>query len=312
LPVVSPGTVEDDLARRDFSVNAMALPLHSAAGDELLDPFGGRADLRARTLVALHEASFIDDPTRLFRALRYASRFDLRIAAPTARWLRAAVDGGALDTVSGDRITHEIERMLEERDPGSAARRTARWGLLGATARGWSLGSGTAGILDRLARCRTRPPWPEAADPEVHRAAGLRALLLGSRPGARAEILSRLAIRGRPAREILDDLERFAGLRRSLARARRPGGVVTRLENAGEPALLLLHCAGGEGVAATVRRYARQYRRVRAPLDGHAARRLGASGPQIGALLRAARLRALEGRKADERWARAWLARRGP
>ena len=75
LPEVEPAGIEADLSRRDFTVNAMALPL--AEPGALLDPFGGAADLRSGTLRVLHDASFADDPTRAIRAARYASRLDL-------------------------------------------------------------------------------------------------------------------------------------------------------------------------------------------------------------------------------------------
>jgi tRNA nucleotidyltransferase (CCA-adding enzyme) len=311
LPVVRPASVEADLGRRDFSLNAMALPLFGGAAAQLLDPHGGREDLRRRRLRALHARSFFDDPTRALRAVRYAARFGLRLERATAAWMREALGAGALDAVSGDRIRHEIERLVDEPRPERAARLARRWGLTEAITPGWCLGRQVTDALGRLGRARARPPWREAAPEEIGRAAGLRALLLGAPPRLRARALARLAIRGGPAREIEQDLDRLAALRRSLARARRASTVDALLGTVGGPALLLAYCSSGERAARAVRRYARSYRRVRAPFDGYAARRLGASGPEVGALLRAARRRALDGLRVDEAWARSWLERRG-
>jgi tRNA nucleotidyltransferase (CCA-adding enzyme) len=311
LPVVRPASIEADLGRRDFSLNAMALPLFGGAAARLLDPHGGREDLRRRRLRALHDRSFLDDPTRALRAARYAARFALRLEPATAAWLRRAIGAGALDAVSGDRIRHEIERLVDEPHPERAARLARRWGLTEAIAPGWSPGRQVTETLERLGRARARPPWREAAPEETRRAAGLRALLLGVPPRVRARALARLAIRGRPFLEIEQDLDRLAALRRSLARARRASSVDALLAPLGWPALLLAYCSAGEHAARAVLRYARSYRRVRTPFDGNAARRFGASGPDVGALLRAARRRALDGLRVDESWARSWLERRG-
>src|SRR3954464_15631241 len=88
LPEVRPAAIEEDLARRDFSVNAMAFPLEEGA--ELLDPHGGVEDLRAGRLRVLHERSFADDPTRALRAARYAARFGFDLEPDTARLLEEA------------------------------------------------------------------------------------------------------------------------------------------------------------------------------------------------------------------------------
>lgn len=309
LPVVRPATVDEDLGRRDFSVNAIALPLHAAAGAELVDPHGGCADLRRRVLRALHAESFRDDPTRAFRGLRYASRFGLRVESRTSRWLREALASGAVDSLSGDRIRHEIERLLDEPDPGRTARAMGRWGVFGATVPQWSPRPDVYAVLRRLVAARRRPPWPEAAGPGVYRGAGMRALLLGARGRVQAAVVERLSIQGRPARELVEDLKRVTRARGALRGSLRRGSVDAQLEGLSEAALLLLYCIVGARAKRAVSRYARVDRRIGPPFDGHAARDLGARGPQVGALLRAARRRRLEGRTVDTAWARRWLAR---
>ena len=127
LPRVRPGTIEDDLARRDFAVNAMAMEIARAKSPRLLDPFDGRGDLRRRVVRMLHSRSPLDDPTRSFRAVRYANRLGFEIDAQTRRWIRGAV--GALDAVSGDRIRRELALLLSERNRASAARELARLGV---------------------------------------------------------------------------------------------------------------------------------------------------------------------------------------
>jgi tRNA nucleotidyltransferase (CCA-adding enzyme) len=112
LPTVSPGDIADDLARRDFSVNAMAVSLGPDDWGRLLDPHGGREDLAALVLRVHHDGSFVDDATRILRAVRYMARLGLGLEAGTARLLRR--DLHHLDGISGDRVRHELVRMLDD------------------------------------------------------------------------------------------------------------------------------------------------------------------------------------------------------
>jgi len=130
LPLVAPGTIEEDSLRRDFSINAMAACLAPGRFGELLDVTGGRRDLLARRLRALHDASFRDDATRLIRAARYAHRMRLRPASGTAEWLRR--DLGYLSTISPPRVHHEFWRTLDEADAAGTVLHTYRLGVLGA------------------------------------------------------------------------------------------------------------------------------------------------------------------------------------
>jgi tRNA nucleotidyltransferase (CCA-adding enzyme) len=111
LPVVEPGTIEEDLARRDFTINAMALPLPDGG---VLDPFDGRGDLERKAIRTLHEESFVDDPTRIFRAIRYESRLGFRLEEETERLARAAIDAGLVGRLTGARLREELIALLGE------------------------------------------------------------------------------------------------------------------------------------------------------------------------------------------------------
>ena len=123
LPDVEPARLDEDLARRDFAINAMAVAL---AGDRLgllHDPHGGRADLDAGAVRVLHERSFLDDPTRLLRAVRYEARLDGRMDRDTEALAREAVAGAALETVSAHRMRDELMDLLAEVEVGRAVHR---------------------------------------------------------------------------------------------------------------------------------------------------------------------------------------------
>ncbi len=130
LPVVRPASIREDLARRDFTINAIALRLTAPNVGEIVDPFGGRHDLQTGLIRSLHPASFVDDPTRIFRAARYAARLDFRIEQDTIRQIKDALPH--LRSVSPARIHQEISRTFREEAPEGALRHLQDWGALAA------------------------------------------------------------------------------------------------------------------------------------------------------------------------------------
>jgi tRNA nucleotidyltransferase (CCA-adding enzyme) len=128
LPEVKPSDIRSDLIRRDFSINAMAVYLDPANFGELIDLYHGREDLKQNIICVLHENSFRDDATRMWRAVRYEQRLDFRLEPATLGLIRR--DIRYLDTISGDRIRHELELCLEEERPEKALLRADELGLL--------------------------------------------------------------------------------------------------------------------------------------------------------------------------------------
>ena len=126
-PTVSPGTLREDLFRRDFTVNAMAMAIGPRAFGRLVDPFGGWRDLKAKRLRVLHAGSFVDDPSRILRAARFAARHGCVLEPQTARWLRQALAAGMLARLNRGRLRKELRRMLEEPDPVACLARLGRW-----------------------------------------------------------------------------------------------------------------------------------------------------------------------------------------
>ena len=113
LPTVTPSTMEDDLRRRDFTINAMAIRLDGDHFGELLDPLNGQSDLKYGLIRILHPRSFIDDPTRIFRAIRYEGRYSFHLESSTSE----SINSTSLDIfrmLSGERIRHELDLIFEE------------------------------------------------------------------------------------------------------------------------------------------------------------------------------------------------------
>ena len=130
LPRVTPSTIQEDLGRRDFSINAMAIALSGRRPGRVLDTNRGKEDLGLGLVRVLHPRSFRDDPTRILRAIRYEQRLNFRVEEETHTLLLEAVHGGALDTVSGSRIRRELELMFEEERPHLPLYRCGELGVL--------------------------------------------------------------------------------------------------------------------------------------------------------------------------------------
>lgn len=151
LPEVTAAGIEEDLRRRDFTINAIASPL---TGDgPLIDPWGGLADLKAGVIEVIHPESFIDDPTRALRAARYASRLGFRIGEQTSRLL-FSVD---LGTLSRERFESELKLIAQESEAIQAVRLTAEWGLL-------DLSKGDLDLLRDAFELLEDPEWSELSD----------------------------------------------------------------------------------------------------------------------------------------------------
>ena len=130
LPTVQSASIEEDLSRRDFTINAMAIQLNRATFGQLFDPYGGQRDLPARTLRVLHEGSFQDDPTRIFRAIRFEQRFGFRLETTTLRLLAQAASTNLIQRLSGPRLQNEVLLLFAERDPARAMARLGQLKLL--------------------------------------------------------------------------------------------------------------------------------------------------------------------------------------
>lgn len=161
LPVVRPDSLQADLWRRDFSVNAMALEVRPSGLGPLLDPCGGQQDLRRRRIRVLHSRSFRDDPTRAFRGVRLGVRLGFRLAHDTEVLLRAAIRAQWFDRLSPSRLGREIRRLAAEKQVHRILESLDDLGLLAAIHPALSLPPGQRAAARRLAGCLARAPDPE-------------------------------------------------------------------------------------------------------------------------------------------------------
>jgi tRNA nucleotidyltransferase (CCA-adding enzyme) len=284
LPSVEPATIAADLARRDFTINALALRLTPPAG-ELIDPHGGLADLRRHRVRALHDASFQDDATRMLRAVRYAARLEFRIARETEALIRR--DLGYLATISGPRLRRELSLLFEEACAVEGALRAQRLGVLQAVHPSLRLAANLAARWREALAGHHFAPVEQLGYCVVADVADAAAVV---------SLSARLHLTGRLERA-LSDLVRLSGLSAKLASAQSPARAVELLENRAAAAVWALALRGDRAVAEACFAYLREWRRVRPHLTGHDLLALGvAPGIAVGETLRRLRQARLEGR----------------
>ena len=129
-PIVMPATIHEDLRRRDFTINAMALSLNEGSRGLLLDPFNGVADIEAKLIRILHNYSFLEDPSRLIRATRFAARFHWPLEERTQARYDAAKEGKYIDHILRSSVGHEIAALAHEDDPLNVVRMLEKEGWL--------------------------------------------------------------------------------------------------------------------------------------------------------------------------------------
>lgn len=304
LPEVRPAPIEADLARRDYSVNALAMELIAAEAalvpGRLLDKLGGRADLAAGVLRLLHRESLRDDPTRMLRGARLAARLDLRPEPDTTAQIAGAVAAEYLGLLSAERILGELCLTLEEPRPDEALRTAEAWGV---TPQIFPAARWGAALAERSARAAAGHDPP--VTPLVW--AGL---LLYDLPAATLEAFgARYPLPGGAA-ALIRQLPALRALAPRLT-PELPDSVLERLlRPVGPDAAAVLHYAEPDAAGPTAR-YLTTLRAVRAPLDGHDLRRLGvAPGPQIGQLLAELRAATLDGAVTTRDEAEAWVQAR--
>ena len=127
FPKVMPSTIKDDLHRRDFTINAMAISINPKSWGKLVDLFGGKSDLGSKKIRVLHAKSFLDDPTRILRAARFKTRFGFALEKGTLKLLREAVAAGALDTIKPQRYKKEFDKILKEEKSQQAIKCLKSW-----------------------------------------------------------------------------------------------------------------------------------------------------------------------------------------
>jgi tRNA nucleotidyltransferase (CCA-adding enzyme) len=293
LPEVERGNLKLDLHRRDFTINTLALSLNTARFGEVSDFWGGLRDLDEKRIRVLHSISFVDDPTRILRAVRLEQRLGFEIEPRTRDLIARALP--LLHRVSGDRIRHELEAIFEEPAPENALRRLQELEILGQIHKDLEWNPDHMEHIRRARAFVPDPAWNLAGDGR-EMVSPLSAWLTGHPGGVLTGILERLNLPKRESQNILaarQAADRLAALPKDAS----PSRLVDLLEDVPEPALVGAILQSEGLVRDRLERYLAEWRTIQPATDGSVLRRRGLPpGPRYREILHTLRSARLDGR----------------
>jgi len=301
LPTVEQGNIKLDLHRRDFTMNTLAIALTPDHWGDLLDFYAGLSDLRTGLVRVLHSLSFVDDPTRILRAVRYEQRFDFHLEARTEEHLRDAVP--LLGRVTGARIRHELERIFQEAEPEKAILRLEELGVLAQIQPGLRAGPAFARHSAALRAQIAGSALTNGLDEPLERLYwGLLIydlLPTSERPSMPIEkaLTARLKLRGE-TQKLMAQLQKVkARLAQLTAPYTRPSTIVSALDRMQPSTLLLLSLLEeNELLQERLHDYLQTWQHVHPSLDGNDLRHMGLGpGPLYGKILHSLRVALLDG-----------------
>ncbi len=300
LPTVYNGSIKLDLQRRDFTINTLAVQLSPASSfGQVLDFYGGLPDLGAKQIRVLHSLSFIDDPTRILRALRFEHRLGFTIEPRTRDLMQVARP--MLQRVTGERLRNELNLLLEEDHPEVAL---LRW-----QEQGWLQVLHPALVLDekitewfQFTRTSNHPwPWETIRQPELD----WHVLLIGIAPAELEKLCDRLLFPHRLTESMVQSAQLWPRIHEPVMRSYRPSEMVDMLKDVTECGLLAIWMRSQSGaVRDLIRRYWLEWRLAQPIVTGTTLRELGLKpGPCYGIILSRLRMARLDGEvqtEADE------------
>lgn len=320
-PEVEASSLQQDLYRRDFTINALALRLTTPHTGQLIDFFGGRRDLQAKQIRVLHANSFIEDPTRIYRAVRFAVKLGFEIEPQTEGYIRYAIASGIYDRIQADlpkapslqnRLKTELKYILQASFWRPALKKLNDLGALACIHPTLVL---TPRLWKSLCRCdywwqqlNTIPTPPETAWPPLWQLR-LELLIAAIAPEHRASISDHLQLPDDCRLRLIRLESTVAELEATLPRCTRPSQVVQRLETESLPLLLVAAMQVGHLSRRQIYKYMMQWSQIAPPLDGHHLRQLGYQpGPQFKTMLQTLKFAYLDGKITSVEAAQRYLA----
>ncbi len=305
LPTVELSSIKMDLFRRDFTINALAVRLDSTPFGQLVDFFGGQRDIKERVIRVLHTLSFVEDPTRCLRAVRFEQRYKFRIGPGAEKLIKNALSLKLMDRLSGARLFNEYQHICDEEDPPACFSRLDELGILQAIAPQLGLTPNRRNLLHRLKEMLT---WyrllyfDETAQAWLVYFLGLN---LNMNYADTSAHYLRLGLPQVKKAEILGQREQMRAVRGKLEAWQRQDDMGTAKVSALcallrpialECLLYIMASTDNPGLQKNLSRYITQWRRERADIGGAELRRLGlAPGPLYGRILKAVLVAKLDG-----------------
>ena len=308
LPTVERASLRHDLYRRDFTINTLAFCLNNDHFGRLIDHFNGQQDLQERVVRVLHNLSFVEDPTRVFRAIRFEQRLDFRIAPHTEGLIKTSVRMNLLENVGGARLRNELIQMLNEKEPAAAISRMASLGVLPYIHPALKLTPSTSRVVAEAGRVLGWFRLSYLEEPCNHWQVYFLALCDHLNRSDFEAVCTRLAIRERDREHVFSHRQRALSALATLQRRTRrseacPASELYALLNP-LPVETLLYLAArtvNDAVRRMISTYMTRLRRIHCSMTGSQLRELGlAQGPRVGLVLRKLRNARLDGIISDD------------
>ncbi len=319
-PEVEASSIRQDLYRRDFTINALAVRLTPPHAGKLLDFFGGLLDLQAKQIRVLHANSFIEDPTRIFRGVRFAVRFGFEIEPQTEKYIRYAINSGVYDRTTKEnhrapalqtRLKAELKHILEAPYWQRALQLLGDLGALQCIHPTLKLDAALVRSLRLLERClRKFDPQQNAT---VHWQMRLEAIVAHLAPEYRAQVAKNLQMQEDSIERLQNLASAQAQVIKNLPNCQRPSQVVKLLRQHDLPALILIALNSPRAIRKQIWHYLTVWANVQPILNGNDLKKLGYKpGPKYRQILDDLLAATLDGEIKNKADAEKFLAQRYP
>ena len=276
LPDVTPSTMHDDLFRRDFTINALAVPLVGNNVGAILDLYGGQTDLENGLIRVLHPQSFSDDPTRIFRALRYAGRLDFSLEKETALALKNSLE--QIGLLSADRLRHEFEKIFAEPNPQPILELLNRFGVMAKISNhiGWN-NNHHAAFETLKTVVKTKPGSIAVQESGMANLRLLAWICASAQPSKVADELAETLNLSADLRQDLKNILQFSSPDINIAADGKPGSIEKAFRHFNETQLAILQIVDflPHQIKDSISTYFTQWRQIKTFSDGNTLRQLG-------------------------------------
>ncbi len=298
-PMVESGSIKLDLYRRDFSINALAVRLDPGAMGQVVDFFGGQRDLKEKTIRILHNLSFVDDPTRMIRAVRFEQKFDFRIGKHTRYLMKGAIEKGYLLQAKGPRVHSEIMAILRDTDPLKAFDRMDELGILEALHPSLKLKKRLREIFGQVGRIHSWFQLLYAEDEPDIAVIYFYSMMLMRGEEERSEILELFHLSEHLKKQYIERWKSISGTLRILARSDEPkNSQIARLlgNRPTEDLLVIMSLTRRESTVRSISIYLSRLRYIGREIDGDMLKKMGYnSGPVFRKIMQAVQDAKLDG-----------------
>ncbi len=315
-PMVERGSIKLDLYRRDFSINALAIRLDPGSFGQTVDFFGGQRDLKERTIRILHNLSFVDDPTRMIRAIRFEQKFGFRIGKHTEYLLKGAVRRGYIRRAQGMRVLGEIMAVLREGHPENAFKRMDDLGILQAIHPSLVFDEKTREVFRQVEKIHT---WFQYLYLDEHPdIAGiyLDAVMFLRSKKDRKDILKVFHVQPHLEKSLEEGWAQIASTQRALARPgeHKPSWITRFLSDMRtEDLILIMALTKREPTARAISLYLSRLRFIQSEIDGNILKEMGyESGPLFGKIMQAAQDARVDGKVNTLQEEKDWIVENFP